>query len=64
MPKEVGSRKRIPLSKFDTYELAVAAKRDEKRYRSDQLQIRHKSDGYHLVARVTVKNTESSNGSN
>jgi hypothetical protein len=61
MVNEVGSRKRIPLGKYATYEAANAAKQTEQRYRPEQLQIRKRKYGteFHLVARVsmTIKNS-------
>lgn len=55
MAKEVGSRKRVPLgSPYKTYEEAAAAKKAVVNYRPDQLQIRKRSNGFLLVARVTL----------
>jgi hypothetical protein len=59
MPTEIGSRKRIPLGKYPTYEAANAAKKLEQRYHPDQLQIRKRKYGteFQLVARVSIKPT-------
>jgi|WetSurSiteA1Bulk_404760.scaffolds.fasta_scaffold604423_1 hypothetical protein len=59
MPSEkvVGSRKRVLLSRHTTYDAALAAKKANKEYDMEQLQIRHKHDGFHLVARISVKET-------
>jgi hypothetical protein len=58
MPNEkvVGSRKRIPLGRYPTYDTALAAKKTNKEYSLEQMQIRRKSDHFLLVARV-VKET-------
>ena len=57
MPNEViGSRKRIPLGRYATYNAALAAKKTNKDYSLEQMQIRKKSDHFLLVARV-VKET-------
>jgi len=66
MVNEVGSRKRIPLGKYATYEAADAAKQTEQRYNKDQLQIRKRKSGteFQLVARVfTSKPTNTNNSS-
>ena len=55
MPNEkvVSSRKRIPLGRYSTYEAALAAKKTNKEYSLDQMQIRKKTDHFQLVARVS-----------
>lgn len=59
MPNEevVSSRKRIPLGRYPTYETALAAKKTNKEYSLEQLQIRKKTDHFLLVARIPVKET-------
>jgi hypothetical protein len=59
MPDEkvVSSRKRLPISRHSTYESALAAKKAETRYPTEQLQIRRKFDHFALVARVSSKET-------
>ena len=55
MPKEkvVGSRHRVLLSRHSTYDAALAAKKADAKYPMDQLQIRRKHDGFHLIVRVS-----------
>lgn len=58
MPSVTGSRKRILLSRYATYEEASVAKIVEKKYPQDQLQIKKRLGGkrFDLVARVFVNN--------
>lgn len=57
MPTErvVSSRHRVLISRHSTYDAALAAKKANNQYNMDQLQIRRKHDGFHLVARISVK---------
>lgn len=65
MPKEVGSRRRVPLgSLYQTYEEAFAAKESVINYRPDQLQIRKKSKGFQVVARVNINPSKSTENTN
>ena len=61
--QKAGSRKRISLSKYPTYEAALAAKQAERRYPQEQLQIRKRKSGsqFDLMARITVSSTTTKN---
>lgn len=60
-----GSRRRIHLSFHKTFDEALAAKRDEKRYPQENLQIKKRKNGnnvlYDLMARISINtNTDKS----
>jgi hypothetical protein len=60
-----GSRKRVHLSSYPTYEDARLAKDAETRYPQNELQIKKRLGGrsFDLVARITIasKNTKETN---